>query len=125
MLTDQDIQKLENVIDKKLDQKLGLFATKKDVENIIDQKIGSLEEKFDQKLDPICSNLTILKQDVKRLEGKVDDLTESLQGMLIAVDKLVGAITDLRMEYVGIVNELKRHEDWIKQIAVKSGVVLQ
>jgi predicted nucleic acid-binding Zn-ribbon protein len=65
-----------------------------------------------------------LRSDIKEIKEDVAGLRESLQGMIVAVDNLTKVITDLRMEYVSITYQLKRHEDWIKQIAEKAGVKL-
>ena len=100
MLTTEDIQKL--IVAQK-----EVFATKEDL------------ERFATKED-----LIPLKSDIREIKEEVAGLRESLQGMIVAVDNLTKVITDLRMEYTAITYQLKRHEDWIKQIAEKAGVNL-
>lgn len=70
------------------------------------------------------TSLLATKEDIKEVKEDVGGLRESLQGMIVATDNLTKVITDLRMEYVGITYQLKRHEDWIKQLAEKTGVGL-
>lgn len=70
------------------------------------------------------TSLLATKDDVREIREDVGGLRESLQGMIVATDNLTKTITDLRMEYAAITFQLKRHEDWIKQIAAKAGVNL-
>ena len=70
------------------------------------------------------TSLLATKEDVREIKEDVGGLRESLQGMIVATDNLTKVITDLRMEYAAISYQLKRHEDWIKQIATKAGVTL-
>ncbi|MFA5997583.1 MAG: hypothetical protein WC791_03810 [Candidatus Paceibacterota bacterium] len=98
MLTTEDIQKLSSIL-----------ATKEDVKEIRDYS----EREF-----------TFLKTEIKEIKEDVEGLRESLQGMIVATDNLTKVITDLHMEYTAITYQLKRHEDWIRQIAAKAGVSL-
>lgn len=70
------------------------------------------------------TSLLATKDDVREIREDVSGLRESLQGMIVATDNLTKTITDLRMEYAAITFQLKRHEDWIKQIATKAGINL-
>ena len=70
------------------------------------------------------TSLLATKEDVREIKEDVGGLRESLQGMIVATDNLTKVITDLRMEYAAISYQLKRHEEWIKQIATKAGVNL-
>jgi len=65
------------------------------------------------------------KQDIQLVRDDVSALRESTQGLITAVDKLAGAIENLRLEYAAISSQLDRHEKWIKQIAEKAGVKLE
>ena len=64
------------------------------------------------------------KRDVMEIKHDLNDLRESVQGLIVATDNLVKVISDLKMEYVAISSQLSRHERWIKQIAEKTGVNL-
>ncbi len=71
------------------------------------------------------TSLLATKSDVSDLREDVDGLKRTLQELTVSVDKLVGAIDNLRIEYVAIKMELDRHEKWIKQIAKKAGISLE
>ena len=77
----------------------------------------------DQDIDRLLSVLAT-KQDVERLEKRMDRMEDLMQGLLSSVDSLAKAIHDLTMEYTGIKLQIDRHEAWIKQIAEKVGVTL-
>jgi len=64
------------------------------------------------------------KEDVKRIEERLSSLEENLNRFVTASEKFTGAFEDLRLEYAAVSTQLSRHEDWIKQIARKSGVKL-
>ncbi|MFH1178700.1 MAG: hypothetical protein V1711_03210 [bacterium] len=65
------------------------------------------------------------KEDVKRIERRISSLEENLNRFVTASEKFTGAFEDLRLEYAAVSTQLSRHEDWIKQIARKSGVKLE
>jgi len=112
MLTTEDIQKLSS-----------LLATKEDFKEVkVD--ILSLNSDLKEFKENTIGEFMALRSDVKDVKSDVGDLRESLQGLIVATDNLTKVITDLRMEYSAITYQLKRHEDWIKQIAEKSGVHL-
>lgn len=94
MLTNEDIQKLKEVL-----------ATKEDL-----AKIVTIEE-FDQ-----------FKVEIKQ---DLDGLREMVQVLVVSVDKLVKAVSDLKTEYAAITNQVGRHEKWFQQIAEKLGMKLE
>ncbi|MBI5798327.1 MAG: hypothetical protein HZB10_00140 [Candidatus Yonathbacteria bacterium] len=112
MLTTEDIQKLTSIL-----------ATKEDF-NGVKSDVASLKTDLKDFKDKTEREFISLKTDIKEIKEDVAGLRESLQGMIVAVDNLTKVITDLRMEYTAITYQLKRHEDWIKQIAEKAGVNL-
>jgi len=65
------------------------------------------------------------KEDITKLDEKVDSLRETMQGLAVSVDKFVGAIDDLKQEYKMAIAQTDRHEKWIKQIAGKVGIQLE
>jgi len=65
------------------------------------------------------------KEDMKDLKQDVDGLREMVQALVVSVDKLVGAVSDLKTEYVAITNQISRHEKWFQQIADKLGMKLE
>lgn len=65
------------------------------------------------------------KEDVKELKQDVNGLREMVQTLVISVDKLVKAVSDLKTEYVAITSKVNRHEKWIQQIAEKLEIKLE
>ncbi len=64
------------------------------------------------------------KEDIKRVENHIEDLEDNLNRFVTASEKFTGGFEDLRLEYAAVSTQLSRHEDWIKQLAKKSGVKL-
>lgn len=112
MLTTEDIQKLTS-----------LLATKEDIKEVKEDLTSFKSEMQDFKSSTEREFIS-LKSDIREIKEDVGSLRESLQGMIVATDNLTKVITDLRTEYAAITYQLKRHEDWIKQIAEKAGVGL-
>jgi len=65
------------------------------------------------------------KEDVKHIEKRLDTLEGNLNRFVTASEKFTGAFEGLRLEYAAVSTQLSRHEEWIKQIAQKSGVALE
>jgi predicted nucleic acid-binding Zn-ribbon protein len=65
------------------------------------------------------------KEDIKDLKQDVDGLREIVQALVVSIDKLVKAVSDLKTEYVAITNQVSRHEKWFQQIAEKLGMKLE
>ncbi len=105
MLTNEDIKKLQEVLSTKND--LDQFKTEM---NRNFSKVVTLEE-FDQ-----------FKVEIKQ---DIDGLREMVQSLVVSVDKLVKAVTDLKTEYAAITNQVNRHEKWFQQIAEKLGLKLE
>lgn len=108
MLTDKDIKKLSSVL-----------ATKSEFKTVKKDILG-LKSEMSRGF-----SLMATKSELKEVKEEVIGLRESVQGLLVAVDKLAKVISDLNLEYAAITHQLRRHEEWIKQIAKKSGVSLQ
>lgn len=104
MLTQEDIQKLKNVL-----------STKEDVQEL-KQEVNA---KFDRAFEVFAT-----REDVRELKEDIDGLREMVQVLVTSVDKLVKAVSDLSIEYAAISHQLSRHEKWIEQIAEKVGMKL-
>ena len=65
------------------------------------------------------------KQDVQRIEERLDDLEENLNRFVAASEKFTGAFHDLKTEYAAVSTQLSRHEAWIKRLADKAGIALE
>lgn len=112
-------RKLDNS-DKKLgerfDRLLGVVVTKDEFKNLekkIDERFGKAIEIF------------ATKEDIKDLSEKVNGLTEMVQLLVVSMDKLVKELSDLRIEYHVMSNQLTRHEKWIQMMADRIGVHLE
>ncbi len=108
---DQDLKQLIEGLDKKIDS----VATKNDLQEMQERVDGQFERAFE---------VFATKEDVKNLEEKVDGLREIVQALVISVDKIVKELSDLRIEYYAMNNQLTRHEKWIQAIAEKVGIKL-
>lgn len=98
MLDEKDIEKLKKIL-----------ATKEDMNNLYTALL--YREEFE-----------IAKNEIK---NDINGLREMIQVLVVSVDKLVGAIDDLKQEYAMVAHQITRHEKWIKQIAEKVGIKLE
>lgn len=105
MLTEEDIQKLK-----------GVLSTKKDLQDFRQEVGGKFEKAFE---------VFATSDDIKELKQDIDGLREMVQSLVVSVDKLVKAVSDLKTEYVAMNNQLTRHEKWIQQLAEKMGIKLE
>ncbi len=71
------------------------------------------------------ASIVATKEDVEDLKQNIIGLQESIQALIVSVDKLVKAVSDLKTEYAVITNQVNRHEKWFHQIADKLGVKLE
>ncbi len=77
-----------------------------------------------KRIQKLVGNLAT-RDDIAELRGEMQGLRETVQAMAVSIDGLVKVIQDLREEYAAIKTQLDRHEQWIKLIATKTGVVLK
>ena len=93
---------------------------------LTDEDIKKLKETLATKED--LAKIVILEEfDQFKVEIKQDinSLREMLQSLVISVDKLVKAVSDLKTEYIAITNQVSRHEKWFHQVAEKLGIKLE
>ena len=105
MLTDTDFKRIQKLF--------APVATKKEIANV------------QADLLDVNADVAVLRSDVRELRGEMQGLRETVQAMAVSIDGLVKVIQDLREEYAAIKTQLDRHEQWIKLIATKTGVVLR
>ncbi|MFH0820118.1 MAG: hypothetical protein V1892_03740 [bacterium] len=98
MLTNEDIQKLSEIV-----------ATKDDVTNLVTQLVTQKE-------------FAEFREDA---DEKFDSLRMAIENLIISVDKLTKTVENLSQEYVFINSKLDRHEKWIQLLAEKLGVKLE
>lgn len=58
------------------------------------------------------SEIVATKDDVEELKEKTNSLEESIQTLIISVDKLTKTIENFNQEYVFTNSKLARHEKW-------------
>lgn len=61
----------------------------------------------------------------KEVKEEFAALRETIQALTISVDKLAGAVENLRQEYFAIKSQVDRHEKWLHQLAEKLGIKLE
>lgn len=80
-----------------------------------------LDEKDIQKLLEVLAT----KEDIKDLNQQFNGLQEMVQSLVVSVDKLVKAVSDLHQEYAMVTSKIDRHEKWIQKLADKLGIRLE
>ena len=65
------------------------------------------------------------KEYVAEMREDIAELNEKFDKQLILLDKLIGRVDAMRIEYAAVSTQLSRHEDWIKKLADKVGVALE
>jgi len=95
-----------------------------------DKDIELLSRTLATKQDFANLSLNLLSKEefeivTKEIKDDINDLREQVQALVVAVDKLVGAVSDLKQEYAMASLQMSRHEKWIKQIAEKLGMKLE
>lgn len=79
-----------------------------------------LDDKDVQKLLEVLAT----KEDIRDLNQKFNGLQEMVQSLVVSVDRLVKAVSDLHQEYTMVTSKIDRHEKWIQKLAEKLGVKL-
>ena len=90
--------------------------------------IEYLDGKFvniDKKFGVADARFFALEEDLKEIKADLRSMREAIQDLTVSIDRLVGAISDLKMEYAAITNQVNRHEKWMHQLADKLGVKLE
>ena len=105
MITDEDVEKLKTVFATKDD--LNAFATKDDLNAF------ATKNDFQE-----------LKHDFKEFREEFDVVKENVQAILSILDKQSKPITELQQENAMSTGRLNRHENWIKQIAKETNIIL-
>lgn len=64
------------------------------------------------------------KSDFKELKLEVVDLRETVNGIVTALDSQSKILEDMRMELASSIQQLNRHDRWIRRLADKTETVL-
>ena len=83
-----------------------------------------LEETDIKRLTDVLVSKAEFNDRVGRLEENVEHIRYAVDSLVTSFDKMAKNREDLRSEYIAIKLQLDRHEKWIQQIALKTGVVL-
>ena len=136
-LTDADIARIKEVVATKedfaglqksvdgLDAKMATLSehvgTLDDRVSVLDRHMRGLDTKvsgIELGLVHVQRQLTETNDHITVLEGKLDQ-------HLVLLDKLIGTVEAMRLEYAAVSTQLSRHEAWIKKLAEKAGVALE
>lgn len=82
-------------------------------------KLVRLDAKLDKVIDAMAT-----KEDVERLERRVDNFDLRLEKIVVALDSLASSISKIQLEYAAMSSQLSRHDEWIHTIAKKTGIKL-
>ena len=77
-----------------------------------------------KRIQKLVGNLAT-KEDIKEMREEIADLRETVQALLVSVDRFVKVAADLQQENVAINAQLTRHEEWIREIARKARIALK
>ena len=95
--------------------------TKKDIEGILSGQLSPLVKALNQNsalLTHVAEDTSELKDKVAHIEEVVDDHTRTL-------DSIFKNTQDWKSEAASLRSAIKRHEEWIAQIAAKVGLDLK
>jgi len=79
----------------------------------------SLDKKLDRVIDAMAT-----KEDITRLERRMDEFDRRLQRIIVAIDGLATNMDKMLLEYAAISAKLSRYDEWFKILAKKTGVKL-
>jgi len=85
----------------------------------IDSKFDVLDMKIDRVIDAMAT-----KDDITRLEKRMDAFDERLKRVIIALDHVKSGFDNMALEYAAISAKLARYEKWFEILAKKTGVKL-
>ena len=94
------------------------YATKKDVQEIVDKAVTDLSEiisTFAQQVDARFN----------KVELELSELRESHQRLLITIDGFVGRIDRYETEQLMRDNQFNRLLDWARKVSEKTGIPLE
>ena len=79
----------------------------------------SLDKKLDRVIDAMAT-----KEDITRLERRMDEFDRRLKRIIVAIDGLATNMDKMLLEYAAISAKLSRYDEWFKILAKKTGVKL-
>ena len=88
-----DLDKVENKIDK--------------VEERLENKIDKVEKKLENKIDKVANDVTEIKAEVGKINGKIDGFLKGQSISMITVAKVTGIITAIGVVFGLVVNHFK------------------
>ena len=89
-----------------------------------DKDIEKLKSVFGTKED-LTDFRTSVQNEFNKVHYEVDGLRESLQGVISGQDGIAKSFEKLDHEYLGLNDQVIRHEKWHHQTAEKVGIVLE
>jgi hypothetical protein len=113
MLTEKDISAVVARV-------VAVVATKEDF-----AKLGKRIDGLDTRISGVELGLIHVQGQLAETNERIAGLDEKLDRHLILLDKLVGKVDTMILEYSAVSVQLSRHEEWIKKLAEKAGVALE
>lgn len=95
--------------------------TKKDLEQVLDKRIDPLAKILRQ----TTALMTHLVEDVRELKTDMRTVKKTLNAHTTTLDAIYKNTEHWKTEAASLQNAIKRHEDWIAQLADKLGVKLE
>jgi len=92
----------------------------KELKGYLEERFTKIDEQFDRSFEVFAT-----RDDTQEIKQELGSLKEIVQALAVSTDKLVKAITDLKIEYTMVSAQLSRHEKWIQRLAGKLGLELE
>ena len=105
------------------------YATKQDVQEIVDKAVGKAVTDLSEVIEQIASNddgrFNKVEADITDMKEDIADLNKKYDRLLDTIDAFIKRIDDNETENAARDSQLARLERWIEQIAKETGVKLQ
>lgn len=136
-LTDADIARITEVVatkedvaslNKRIDGLDAKVTTINERVGTLDDRVSALDEHvrgLDTRIAGVELGLVHVQRQVAETNERMTVFETKLDQHLVLLDKLVGKVDAMRLEYAAVSTQLSRHEEWIKKLAEKVGVALE
>ncbi len=105
------------------------YATKQDVQEIVDKAVGKAVTDLSEVIAQFASNVdgrfNKVEADITDMKEDIADLNKKYDRLLDTIDAFIKRIDDNETENAARDSQLARLERWIEQIAKETGVKLQ
>jgi septation ring formation regulator EzrA len=98
------------------------YATKEDVQEIVDKSIRSTVDQLSEVIDSFAQRVD---ERFSRLEARVDKIEKNLERLTATLDAFMKRLDGIETDSAARDAQIARLERWIEQVAKKSGVKLE